>query len=151
VTYAAVNLGGFGVFAALTRRGREPVTLGDMAGLSERRPLLAAALTVFLVSLTGVPISGGFVGKFYLFSAAVNAGYAHLAIIGMLMSAVSAYYYLRVVVAMYMDGPVGEDPWSPIGAGPALALAISTTVVLVLGVYPGPLMAWARAAAASLR
>jgi NADH-quinone oxidoreductase subunit N len=151
VTYAAVNLGGFGAFAVLARGGREPVTLSDMAGLSERRPLLAAALTVFLVSLTGVPISGGFVGKFYLFSAAVNAGYAHLAIIGMLMSVVSAYYYLRVVVAMYMDGPVGEDTWSPIGAGAALALTISTTVVLVLGVYPGPLMAWARAAAASLR
>jgi NADH-quinone oxidoreductase subunit N len=151
VTYAAVNLGGFGAFAVLARGGREPVTLGDMAGLSERRPLLAAALTVFLVSLTGVPISGGFVGKFYLFSAAVNAGYAHLAIIGMLMSVVSAYYYLRVVVAMYMDAPVGEDSWSPIGAGAALALSISTTVVLVLGVYPGPLMALARAAAASLR
>jgi NADH-quinone oxidoreductase subunit N len=72
VTYAAVNLGGFGAFAVLARSGREPVTLGDMAGLSERRPLLAAALTVFLVSLTGVPISGGFVGKFYLFSAAVR-------------------------------------------------------------------------------
>jgi len=151
VTYAAVNLGGFGAFAALTRGGREPVTLTDMAGLSERRPLLAAALTVFLVSLTGVPISGGFVGKFYLFSAAVSAGYAHLAIIGMLMSVVSAYYYLRVVVAMYMDGPIGEDSWSPVGASAALALAISTTVVLVLGVYPGPLMALARAAAASLR
>ena len=151
VTYAAVNLGGFGAFAVLARDGRKPLTLSDMAGLSERRPLLAAALTVFLVSLTGVPISGGFVGKFYLFSAAVNAGYAHLAIIGMLMSVVSAYYYLRVVVAMYMDSPVGEDPWSPIGAGAALALTISTTVVLVLGVYPGPLMALARAAAASLR
>jgi NADH-quinone oxidoreductase subunit N len=150
VTYAAVNLGAFGVFAALTRRGREPVTLTDMAGLSERRPLLAAALTVFLVSLTGIPISGGFVGKFYLFSAAVRGGYAELAIVGMLMSAVSAYYYLRVVVAMYMDEPVGEDPWSPIGAGAAIALAISTVVVLVLGVYPGPLMALARAAAGSL-
>jgi NADH-quinone oxidoreductase subunit N len=150
VTYAAVNLGGFGAFAALTRGGREPVTLSDMAGLSERRPLLAAALTVFLVSLTGVPISGGFVGKFYLFSAAVSAGYAHLAIVGMLMSVVSAYYYLRVVVAMYMDGPIGEDSWSPVGASAALALAISTTVVLVLGVYPGPLMALARLAAASL-
>ena len=80
-----------------------------MAGLSERRPLLAAALTVFLVSLTGVPISGGFVGKFYLFSAAVSAGYANLAIVGMLMSVVSAYYYLRVVVAMYMSEPEGED------------------------------------------
>jgi NADH-quinone oxidoreductase subunit N len=150
VTYAAVNLGAFGVFAALTRRGREPVTLSDMAGLSERRPLLAAALTVFLVSLTGIPISGGFVGKFYLFSAAVRGGYAELAIVGMLMSAVSAYYYLRVVVAMYMDEPVGEDPWSPIGVGAAIALAISTAVVLGLGVYPAPLMALARAAAGSL-
>ena len=66
------------------------------------------------------------------------------------MSVVSAYYYLRVVVAMYMSEPEGEDHWSPIGAGPALALAISTVVVLVLGVYPGPLMGWARAAARSL-
>jgi NADH-quinone oxidoreductase subunit N len=151
VTYAAVNLGGFGTFAVLTRGGREPVTLTDMAGLSERRPLLAAALTVFLVSLTGVPVSGGFVGKFYLFSAAVNAGYAHLAIIGMLMSVVSAYYYLRIVVAMYMGEPVGEDSWSPVGVGAAIALAISVTVVLVLGVYPAPLMALARAAAGSLQ
>jgi NADH-quinone oxidoreductase subunit N len=150
VTYAAVNLGGFGVFAALTRAGREPIGLSDMAGLSERRPLVAAALTVFLVSLTGVPISGGFVGKFYLFSAAVSAGYANLAIIGMLMSVISAYYYLRVVVAMYMEEPAGEDQWSEVGTGPALALAISTAVVLVLGVYPGPVMAWARAAARSL-
>jgi NADH-quinone oxidoreductase subunit N len=150
VTYAAVNLGGFGAFAALARGGREPLTLADMAGLSVRRPMVAAALTVFLVSLTGVPISGGFVGKFYLFSAAVTAGYAHLAIVGMLMSVVSAYYYLRVVVAMYMNDPEGEDPWSPIGPGPALALGVSTAVVLVLGVYPGPLMEWARAAARSL-
>jgi NADH-quinone oxidoreductase subunit N len=150
VTYALVNLGGFGVFAALTRAGREPLTLSDMAGLSERRPLLAAALTVFLVSLTGVPISGGFVGKFYLFNAAVSAGYTHLAIIGMLMSVVSAYYYLRIVVAMYMGEPQGEDTWSPIGGGAALALGLSTAVVLVLGIYPGPLMNWARIAARSL-
>jgi NADH-quinone oxidoreductase subunit N len=122
-----------------------------MAGLSVRRPLLAAALTVFLVSLTGVPISGGFVGKFYLFSAAVTAGYAHLAIIGMLMSAVSAYYYLRVVVAMYMQEPVGEDGWSRVTPGAGLALGVVTAVVLVLGVYPGPLMDAARAAARSLQ
>jgi NADH-quinone oxidoreductase subunit N len=150
VTYAAVNLGGFGAFAALTRSGREPLTLSDMAGLSTRRPLLAAALTVFLVSLTGVPVSGGFVGKFYLFSAAVGAGYVSLAIVGMLMSVVSAYYYLRVVIAMYMREPEGEDTWSPIGAGAGLALAVSTVVVLVLGVYPGPVMDWARMAARSI-
>ncbi len=150
VTYAAVNLGGFGAFASLARQGREPLTLTDVAGLSERRPLLAAALTVFLVSLTGVPVSGGFVGKFYLFSAAVSAGYVHLAVIGMIMSVVSAYYYLRVVIAMYMREPEGADEWAPVGAGAGLALALSTTVVLVLGVYPGPVMAWARLAAGSL-
>ena len=69
-----MNLGGFGALAALARDGREPLTLADLAGLSERRPLLAAALTVFLVSLTGIPVTAGFVGKFYLFGAAVDAG-----------------------------------------------------------------------------
>jgi len=119
VAYAAVSLGSFGAIAALTRRGREPLSLSDVAGLSVRRPLLAAALTVFLISLTGVPVSAGFVGKFYLFSAAVSAGYANLAIIGMITSVISAYYYLRVVVAMYMEEPVGEDvSWSCSGSIP---------------------------------
>jgi len=145
-----VNLGGFGALAALTRNGREPLSLDDVAGLSERRPLLAAALTVYLVSLTGVPVSAGFVGKFYLFTAAVNAGYTFLAIVGMLMSVVSAYYYLRVVVAMYMRDPVAEDTWAPVGAGAAVALTVAVAVVLVLGVYPAPLLAWARMAAGSL-
>jgi NADH-quinone oxidoreductase subunit N len=150
VAYAAVNLGGFGALASLTRDGREPVFLDDVAGLADRRPLLAAALTVYLVSLTGVPVSAGFVGKFYLFTAAVNAGYTGLAIVGMLMSVVSAYYYLRVVVAMYMRDPVAEDTWAPVGAGAAVALAVAVAVVLVLGVYPTPLLAWARTAAQSL-
>ena len=72
VGYAAVNLGGFGALAALTREGREPLSLDDVAGLAARRPALAAALTVFLISLTGVPVSAGFVGKFFLFRAAVE-------------------------------------------------------------------------------
>jgi NADH-quinone oxidoreductase subunit N len=150
VAYAAVNLGGFGAFAALARDGREPLSLSDVAGLARRRPLLAAALTVFLISLTGVPVSGGFVGKFYLFSAAVNGGWVTLAVVGMLMSVVSAYYYLRVVVAMYMREPMGEDTWAPLGAGSALALGLATGVVLFLGVYPGPVLAWARQAAQAL-
>jgi NADH-quinone oxidoreductase subunit N len=150
VAYAAVNLGGFGALAALARGTREPLSLSDMAGLSVRRPLLAAALTVFLISLTGVPVSAGFVGKFYLFSAAVNAGYTNLAIVGMVMSVVSAYYYLRIVVAMYMRDPAGDDEWAPVGVGAGLALTISVAVVLVLGVYPGPLLAWARLAVTSL-
>ena len=150
VAYAAVNLGGFGALAALARDGKEPLSLSDFAGLSQRRPVLAAAMTLFLISLTGVPVSGGFVGKFYLFSAAVNAGYVGLAVVGVLASVVSAYYYLRVVVAMYMREPVGEDSWARIGVLPATALAGACAVVLALGVYPGPVLDWARAAVRSL-
>jgi NADH-quinone oxidoreductase subunit N len=150
VGYAAVNLGGFGAIAALARDGREPLSLADFAGLGVRRPALAAALTVFLISLTGVPVSAGFVGKFYLFTAAVGAGYTVLAIVGVLMSVVSAYYYLRIVVAMYMREPDGDDTWGPIGFGPALALAACTAITLGLGIFPGPLLAFARHAAAAL-
>jgi len=151
VAYAVVNVGGFGVIAALSRGGREPLTLDDVAGLAERRPALAAALSVYLISLTGVPVSAGFVGKFHLFGAAVSAGYVSLALIGFLMSVVSAYYYLRVVVAMYMREPVvAEDTWSSVSMGSRLALGISAFVVLWLGVFPAPLLALARLAARSL-
>jgi len=150
VAYSAVNLGGFGTLAALARNGREPRSFSELAGLSRRRPLLAATLAVFLVSLTGIPVSAGFVGKFYLFTAAVSGGYVTLAIVGVLMSVVSAYYYLGVVVAMYMREPVGEDVWAPVGVPAGLALAVSVLVVLGLGVYPGPVLAWARLAARSL-
>ncbi len=150
VGYAAVNLGGFGALAALARDGREPLSLDDLSGLARRRPALAGALTVFLVSLTGVPISAGFVGKFYLFGAAVGSGHVTLAIVGVVMSVVSAFYYLRVVVHMYMKEPVGEDAWAPVGTGPALALAVSVLVVLGLGVYPTPLLELARAAARAI-
>jgi NADH-quinone oxidoreductase subunit N len=150
VGYAAVNLGGFGAIVALGSRGREPLTVQDLAGLGERKPALAAALTVFLISLTGVPISAGFVGKFYLFSAAVNAGYVGLAVIGVLMSVVSAYYYLGVVVAMYMKDAPASDDFAPVPAGAAVALIAAVLVTLGLGVYPGPVLELARAAAASL-
>ncbi|MGE0456051.1 MAG: NADH-quinone oxidoreductase subunit N [Vicinamibacteria bacterium] len=150
VGYAAVNLGTFGAIAALSRRDAEPLTLADFAGLGERRPVLAAALTVFLISLTGVPVSAGFVGKFYLFSAAVRAGYAGLAVVGVLMSVVSAYYYLRVVVAMYMEEAQADDRWSPLPAAAVLALAVCVAVVLALGVYPGPVLMAARLAGAAL-
>jgi NADH-quinone oxidoreductase subunit N len=150
VAYAAVNLGAFGTIAALARDGREPLSLLDVAGLSERRPALAGALTVFLVSLTGIPVTAGFVGKFYLFNAAVSAGWVVLALVGVVMSVVSAYYYLRVVVAMYMREPVGEDDWSPVSPAAALALAVSVGLALLLGVWPAPVLTLARLAARSL-
>jgi NADH-quinone oxidoreductase subunit N len=151
VAYGAVNLGGFGVLAALARGGREPLALGDVAGFGRRRPLLAAVLTVFLVSLTGIPVTAGFVGKFYLFGAAVGAGHVFLAVVGALMSVVSAYYYLRIVVAMYMREPVGEDTWAPVGGAATLGLALSAAAVLILGVYPVPVLSLARVAAQALR
>jgi NADH-quinone oxidoreductase subunit N len=150
VAYAVVNLGGFGALSALARGGREPLSLDDVAGLSRRRPALAAALAVFMISLTGVPVSAGFVGKFHLFRSAVDAGYVTLAIVGFLMSVVSAYYYLRVVVAMYMRDPVGEDAWAKVSPASSVAVAFSALVVLGLGVYPGPVLDWARQAARSL-
>jgi len=150
VTYAAVSLGGFGIIAALARDGKEPLSLADVAGLSARRPAIAALLTLFLISLAGVPISAGFVGKFYLFAAAINGGYVVLAIVGMVMSVVSAYYYLRVVVAMYMRDTLGEEAWAPVSPAAALALGLAALVILGLGVYPGPVLALARRAALSL-
>jgi NADH-quinone oxidoreductase subunit N len=153
VAYAAVNLGGFGLVSALTRAGGdEPIAPSDVAGLAERRPALAALLALFLVSLTGVPVSAGFVGKFYLFSAAVSGGYVILAVVGVVMSVVSAYYYLRVVVTMYMREPAAEaGAWPAVAPGAGLALAVSAAIVLGLGIYPGPVLGWARLAAQSLR
>jgi NADH-quinone oxidoreductase subunit N len=150
VAYAAVNLGAFGVIAALAHDGREPITFADLAGLADRRPALAAALTVFLVSLTGIPVTAGFVGKFYLFGAAVSAGWVVLALVGVLTSVVSAYYYLRVVVMMYMHEPVGEDRWARVSPGAAFALALAAAVTLAFGVWPAPVLTLARQAARSL-
>jgi NADH-quinone oxidoreductase subunit N len=150
VAYAAVNLGAFGVIAALARDGREPATVADLAGLSERRPALAAALTVFLVSLTGIPVTAGFVGKFYLFGAAVSSGWVVLALVGVLTSVVSAYYYLRVVVAMYMEPPLGEDDFAAVPAPAVLALVLSAGVTLLFGLWPAPVLTLARLASRGL-
>lgn len=152
VAYGAVTVGGFGVLAALTRPdGEEPLAIRDLSGLAQRRPALAAALALFLVSLAGIPVSAGFVGKLLLFSAAVSGSYVGLAVVGVVMSVVSAYYYLGVVVTMYMRDPEGEDPWPAVPGGARLALGLSAAVALGLGVYPGPVLAWARLAAQALR
>ena len=149
VGYAAVSLGGFGALAALAKDGREPLAQTDVNGLAQRRPALAAALTVFLISLTGIPISAGFMGKFYLFGAAVGAGYVCLALVGVVMSVVSAYYYLRVVVSMYMKDPVRRS-LGRVAPAAAAALAAAVLAVLGFGAFPGPLVDWARRAAQSL-
>ena len=92
-----------------------------------------------------MPVSAGFIGKFYLFGAAVNAGYVSLALVGVVMSVVSAYYYLRVVVAMYMNDARSEDPWARVAPAATAALGAAVLVVLGFGVFPGPLVSWAAA------
>jgi NADH-quinone oxidoreductase subunit N len=150
VTYAITNLGAFGLLIAIRRNGREPFLTTDLTGLSRRDPALAAMLTLLLMSLTGVPVSVGFVGKFHLFKAAVAAGFSGLAAVGVLMSVVSAFYYLRLVVLMYMeDADAVTEFRTEEGFVPSI-IAVAAALTFGLGLFPGPLMALARTAAESL-
>ncbi len=119
------------------------LTIEEYAGLGQRRPGLALAMAIFMLSLTGVPPTIGFVGKFYLFRSAIDAGLIGLALVGVVTSLVSAYYYLRVVVVMFMR-PGQPETRSEIWLNAGLGVAAVATVVL--GVLPGPLLALAEAA-----
>ncbi|NWG06065.1 MAG: NADH-quinone oxidoreductase subunit N [Chloroflexi bacterium] len=141
VAYAVTNFGAWGVVIALEKAENKGLEIADYAGLGRKYPALAAAMTVFMLSLIGFPPTLGMVGKFYLFRAVLTGGYVWLAIIGVLTSLVSAYYYLRVVVTMYMkDGePVTErETWLSITTG---ATAILTVVV---SLAPQSLFSWAK-------
>ena len=141
--YAAMNVGAFAIVSHLSSRGERYVTLDDYAGLGRRSPLIAAILTVFLLSLIGIPITGGFFAKFYVFSAALQANLIGLALIGVINSAIAAYYYLRVIVYMYMRDPRTETPVSRIPAGLGIGLAISVIATIYLGVLPGRVLEYA--------
>jgi len=137
LVYAAMNLGAFGVVAALERRG-EGLWLRDLGGLARRRPLAAAAMALFLLSLAGVPPAAGFLGKFYLIMAAVEAGWIKLAVVAVMYSAIGAYYYLRPIVEMYMlPQPEGGQELRRITPGAAVVLVAAAALVLLLGLAPG--------------
>jgi len=142
-SYAAMNVGAFAVVSHFGGAGERYVTLEDYAGLGRRSPLLAATLTIFLLSLIGIPITGGFFAKFYVFSAALQANLVGLVVIGVLNSAVASYYYLRLIVMMYMREPREEIPVSRIPVGLGTALAISLVATIYLGVLPGRLLDYA--------
>ncbi len=147
-SYAAMNVGAFAVISHIGGEGERYVTLEDYEGLGRRSPLLAAILTIFLLSLIGIPITGGFFAKFYVFSAALQANLVGLVIIGVLNSAVASYYYLRLIVVMYMREAREEVPLSPIPVGLAAALAISLGTTIYLGVLPGRILDYAARTAA---
>jgi NADH-quinone oxidoreductase subunit N len=153
IAYFITTLGAFGVVTALSGPDRDADALDDFRGLFWRRPWLAAILTASLLSLAGIPLTAGFVGKFYILAAGVGSALWALVVVLVIGSAIGLYYYLRIVVAMYLQ-PLPEQaaPAVPLAwplAG-SLVLAALTLLLVWLGVYPAPLLSVIQAAAASL-
>jgi NADH-quinone oxidoreductase subunit N len=148
--YAAMNVGAFAVISHFANAGERYVTLEDYEGLGRTSPLLAAALSIFLLSLIGIPVTGGFFAKFYVFGAALKANLIWLTLIGLLNSAVGAYYYLRIIVVMYMREPRKEVPVAPIPWGLGVALAVSVLATIYLGIFPNRVLQYAQNSAQAL-
>ncbi len=149
-SYAIMNVGAFAIVAHFGDAGERRVTLDDYAGLGRRAPLLAACLTLLLLSLIGIPATGGFFAKFYVFTVVLQRNLVGLAIIGVVNSAIAAYYYLRLIVVMYMREP--EETAAVPALSPALAAALAVSVLgtLYLGILPGRVLDLAAAGARDL-
>lgn len=142
--YAVMNLGAFGVLTLLGREREERVLISDLAGLGFRHPALGIALTLFMISLGGIPPTAGFMAKVYVFSAALNAGLVPLVIIGVLNSVVAIFYYLRVTVALYMEEPQGEPVYVSWATPGVIALIASVVLTLWWGIQANDLLAAAQ-------
>jgi NADH-quinone oxidoreductase subunit N len=136
LVYAVTNLGAFGVIALLSTADRPHDELRDFTGLWYSKPVIAGLMTVFLLSLGGLPPTAGFIGKWYVFSAAVRAGYYDLAIVGMLTSVISVFFYLRIVVMMYMTEATDTAARPAVGVVPMAALVVSMIALFYLGILP---------------
>ena len=150
--YSCMNVGAFAVVSHLSGKDERYQSIEDFAGLGQKQPFVAAMLTIFLLSLIGVPLTGGFFGKFYIFKAALESNLVWLTVLGLLTSAVAAYYYLRILVMMYFREP-GEtapaaEPLTPAFSAALLLPAIGT---LVLGIFPGWVLNFAGRAASMVR
>jgi len=149
VAYALMKLGAFALVSHISA-GEANQSIDDYAGLHARQPVLAACLTVFMLSLIGIPLTAGFMGKFYLFTAAVDAQLIWLVIFGVINSVLSAGYYLRVVKVMYMDEPGQAGPVAPVPGSLAFVLALTTLGTIYLGIFPTVVMWFAAPSAAPL-
>jgi NADH-quinone oxidoreductase subunit N len=152
--YVFMTLGAFAVIVALANRGRDCEEIDDLAGLARSRPALAALLTLFVLSLAGIPGTAGFMGKFLIFGAAVQTGHVGLAVLGVLASVVSVYYYLRVPVAMYMREPSDVHLRQTSSTLEIVVLGICAVAALYFGIFPNgglgvefSVIDWARVAA----
>jgi NADH-quinone oxidoreductase subunit N len=148
LTYAVTNVGAFGVITLLESRDAPNDQVRDYAGLWHDHPGLALLMTIFLLSLGGFPPLGGFIAKWYVFTAAISAGYTWLAIIGVLTSVVSVFFYLRIIVMMYMTASSGQARFPRVPRAAGAAVIASAILVVYLGVLPTRVLDWA---AASIR
>jgi NADH-quinone oxidoreductase subunit N len=137
--YTFMNIGAFAIVIMLRSEGFQGENLEDYMGLAKSHPLASALMLVFMFSLTGIPPTAGFIGKFYVFMEVINAGYTYLAIIAVVFSAISAFFYLRVVMYMYMRDPKEEVKLTN-SASMSFALAVTTMMVLILGIFPSFLL-----------
>jgi NADH-quinone oxidoreductase subunit N len=140
ITYALMNIGAFGVVSLLVKNENDPHTLDDIAGLGFRRKFFGFALALCMFSLSGLPPTAGFISKFYIFKTAIESGHTIVALVGILTSIVSVYYYLRVVYFLYMKEPAeGYEIPASGGVFAAGALTIAVVGILAIGLYPTPL------------
>ncbi|MFM8539910.1 MAG: NADH-quinone oxidoreductase subunit N [Nitrospira sp.] len=153
VVYAFMTLGAFAVIAMVRKNGVENNEIEDYAGLAKRQPVAAFLMLAFMASLAGIPPTAGFIGKFYLFTAAVRADLVWLAVIGVLFAAISAYYYLRVVMVMYMREPETAGGQLALVTSPALTVALACALagVVIFGLFPNPLVALVMQAVLGMR
>jgi len=138
------------VVSHFANAGERYVTLEDYEGLGRSSPFLAATLTIFLLSLIGIPVTGGFFAKFYVFSAALRANLIWLTLIGVVNSAIGAYYYLRIIVMMYMREARKEVPVTPVSFGVATALTVCIVATVYLGLLPNRVLQIAQHSAQDL-
>ena len=144
MAYAFMNLGAFGCVILLGKKGEENTLITDYAGIGFRYPLLSAAMTIFLLSMAGIPPLGGFMAKFYVFSAAVKSKFYWLAILGVLNSAVSVYYYLRVTVLMYFREPVREITGLEFSPASVFAVILALIGTFYMGIFPANVLSFAQ-------
>ena len=146
LAYTFMNIGAFAVLVLAGKKGEENLTLDGFAGFGYKRPFLGVAMSIFLFSLMGLPPTAGFAGKFYIFAGAIKADYIWLAVIGVLNSAVSLYYYLRVMVYMYFRDPTEDYAWVSMPVGVLATIILAIIGSLYLGILPNDVMAMAKTA-----
>ena len=150
-SYALMNIGAFAVISHVASRNERYVKIEDLAGLGRREPATAALLAIFVFSLIGVPLTGGFFAKFYVFRAALNSHLVWLTVLGLVNSAIAAYYYLKIIVAAYMREPTAAtEQLPPPSASLNIAIWASAIGTLILGIFPSGLLSFASSSASAV-